>query len=163
MSKEEKYLNIKGGKATTNDLDWFELAFGFKENPEILYRRDNEYLKVDYNGYDIPLNEKEESLSDMIKTCPTLTCKKTGEIFQSGFFSTPTLNELRERNTKYLASDTNFTTSSLLGFSSLGSKCKKRLKLSIEINDAAALHRNYPFATIHVATQFKFPIQHKHH
>ena len=150
MAKSERSLNSGGNKATKRDLDWFELAFGFKENPSQLYERDNEYLSVQYHGHDVPLNEMDANSPEWKKVCPTITCKKNGEIFQCGFFSTPSLNELRERNLERMTSqiERNFDETS-----NKEPKSTNRLKLSIEIGDAAALHEKYPFSTIQVASQ----------
>ena len=38
-------------RITKNETDWFQLAFGFKEEPSSLYEKDNKYIGVDYNGH----------------------------------------------------------------------------------------------------------------
>ena len=128
-------------RITKNELDWFQLAFGFKEDPSLLYENDNKYISVDYNGHD-----KQPNCSDVgstsIDNCPTLTSKITNEVFQCGIFSTTSLAQLRERNTSRLSydADTNTENNSIL-------------KLSVEVGDAASLHEKYPFSTIQVASQ----------
>ena len=128
-------------RITTEETDWFQLAFGFKEEPCSLYEKDNKYIGVEYNGHDErPDNSDVGSTS--IDRCPTLTSKITNEVFQCGIFSTPSLGQLRERNASRLSNnaDTNTENNSIL-------------KLSVEVGDAASLHEKYPFSTIQVASQ----------
>ena len=53
MSNSKRLSSSKGRKGVNKELDWFELVFGFKEDPLKLYERDNEYLSVQYNGHDV--------------------------------------------------------------------------------------------------------------
>ena len=152
MSNSKRLSSSKGRKGVNKELDWFELVFGFKEDPLKLYERDNEYLSVQYNGHDASPIDNDTNPSEL-KTCPTITCKKTGEIFQCGFFSTPSLNELRERNRERLTCSTKVESRDPDDDTNVGPKSTNRFTLSIEIGDAATLHEKYPFSTIQVASQ----------
>ena len=153
MAKSKSLVKSREDQGTKRELDWFELAFGFKENPSQLYERDNEYISVQYNGHDVPPNENDANSPELNKACPTITCKKSGEVFQCGFFSTPSLNELRERNIERMPSGTTEVERIPEETSGKAPKHRSKLKLSIEIGDAAALHEKYPFSTIQVASQ----------
>ena len=142
---------VTQNKVTKNIMNWFKLAFGFDENPSVLYERDNEYLSVQYNGNDIP-QEDENLIPHAKDACPTLTCKKSGEVFHCGFFSTPLLKELRQRNIKRLSRDTQ-NEQDIACCTNLSHPHEPTLKLSIEVGDVSAMHEKYPFSTIQVASQ----------